>query len=187
MRLLKIRITSIIISIYYWEKDCEILSLFMSRDTFGHVGRICARCRWDGDCERGRKGPRSHKLRYRTTWIRERGVEDRAKRRTCQNSNGPYIYSIYPDRWEKAARSYSDYTRRSPRLRSRRLRRTRSIVAKCTMRPRWVPLRSSSTGVSQRPQGSQGEGTSHAPAMSEKSTPLRRGVHTLTRPISIRA
>lgn len=44
--------------------------------------------------KRGRKGSRSHKPRYWTTWIRERGVEDRAKRRTCQNSNGSYIQYI---------------------------------------------------------------------------------------------
>lgn len=88
----------------------------------------------------------------------------------------------------KAARSTT--IEPSPRVPSSSLCRTMALALSWRAhdaRPRWVPLRSSSTGVPRRPQRSQGEGTSHAPAMSEESTPLRRGVHTLTRPISIRA
>lgn len=146
----------------------------------------CTRDRWNRDRRRGREGSRSHKSSYQTRWIWERGVEDRAKRRTCQNSNGPYSTSR---RMRRPTRS-STVVRPSPRLlslSSSHLRQARLYRVEHTTRPRWVPLRSSSTGVPRRPQRSQGEGTSHAPAMSEKSTPLRRGVHTLTRPISIRA
>jgi len=115
-------------------------------------------------------------------WIWERGVEDRAKRRTCQNSNGPHSTSPTDG---KAARSTT--IKPSPRVPLAVSPSHHGIsVYRGERTMRWVPLQSSSTGVPRRPQGSQGEGTSHAPAMSEESTPLRRGVHTLTRPISIR-
>lgn len=120
--------------------------------------------------------------------IRERGVEDRAKRRTCQNSNGPFELCARCSTDGKAA-PLVGYTPGSVRGTSRHLRRAiaRSIVAHDAATVS-ISLRSSSTGVPRRPRRSQGEGTSHAPAMSEESsTPLRRGVHTLTRPISIRA
>jgi len=109
----------------------------------------------------------------------ERNVE-RVKIRTGR--------TVHLDGWE--GRTFDDYrtqVREFPLAVSPSYHSTSVYRGKRTMRSRWVPLRSSSIGVPRRPQGSQGEGTSHAPTMSEKSTPLRRGVHTLTRPISIRA
>lgn len=137
--------------------------------------------------KRGRKGSRSHKPRYRTTWIRERGVEDRAKTSNVSKFER-VVHTVYIPTDGRRPLAPSRTLRSKVRgfSRSRHLCRTRSYRGEAHD-ARWVPLRSSSTGVPRRPQGSQGEGTSHAPAMSEKSTPLRRGVHTLTRPISIRA
>lgn len=84
--------------------------------------------------KRGRKGSCSHKPRYRTTWIRERRVEDRAKRRTCQNSNGSYIQYISRQMGEGRSFLLGLCEAKSEASRSRHLCRTRSIVAKRTMR-----------------------------------------------------
>lgn len=92
-----------------------------------------------------REGSRSHKPRgYRSTRIWERGVEDRAKRRTCQNSNGPVPWYISTD--GKAASLFGcthNEVRDFPSCRLRRNIPPGSIAASGhDARPRWVPLRS---------------------------------------------